>query len=292
MCGHPMKMRTRRIVTVGVLGAGLVLASPAAGAGTRDSGSGGAYVNPSGDPTAVAGSGASHGGGGGRGGGGGDTSGCTWEVVVGDDLIMVVLSEVGSGREHSRTGRWLQYVCPGYGPVEVNGRFLVPEGGLVDPRQVALDALASVSIPSPAINTSPSAAGRLFVQVPTWLWLGGDWWRPYTATASAGRVTATVRAVPVATTWSTGDGGSVSCRGPGQAWAPGVDESASDCSHTYRRSSAAAAAGRFTLSSTVTFEITWTSNVGAGGTLPAITRTSNVSVDVGEIQAIGTKGGR
>ena len=42
----------------------------------------------------------------------------------------------------------------------------------------------------------------------------------------------------------------------------------------------------------MTFEITWTSNVGAGGTLPAITRTSNVSVYVGEIQAIGTKGGR
>ena len=42
----------------------------------------------------------------------------------------------------------------------------------------------------------------------------------------------------------------------------------------------------------MTLEVTWTSNVTGGGTQPAISRTSTLAVDVGEIQAIGTRGGR
>ena len=50
-------------------------------------------------------------------------------------------------------------------------------------------------------------------------------------------------------------------------------------------------AGTFDLSATVRLEVTWTSNAPFGGTLPAIARTSSIDVEVGEIQAIGTRGG-
>lgn len=267
-------------------------ASPADAEGRPPSGGGGgAYVDPTGDPTAVAVDGGS-GGSGGAGAGSRSDDPCEWHVMIEDDFEFIVYGSEAGGRQHSATGRWLEYRCPGRGAVAVGGLFLVPEGGQVDPSQVALDALASVQIAPPAIRTSPSESGRLYVQVPTWLWLDSTWWQTYEATANTGRVWSTVRATPVATTWELGDGQSVSCRGPGTPWRPGSSEDASLCTHSYRSSSATRPGGTFNLEATVTLEVSWTSNATGGGTLPAITRSSTLDVEVGEIQAIGTRGGR
>jgi len=213
-------------------------------------------------------------------------------VVIQDDFEFKIYDVDSLEPQHSATGRWLERWCPGVGAVDVNGFFAVPEGGLADPYQVALDALASVQITPPAIRTSPSENGRLYVQVPTWLWLDSTWWQTYEATANTGRVWSTVRATPVATTWELGDGRSVSCRGPGTPWRRGLSEDASSCTHTYRSSSASRPGGTFSLEVTVMLEVSWTSNATGGGTLPAITRSSTIAVEVGEIQAIGTRGGR
>ncbi len=124
---------------------------------------------------------------------------CTWEVVVADDMATKVYSESGTTR-HSATGRWLQKTCDGV-PVAVGGAFLIPDGGEVDVEALAQEARSSIGIAAPAIRTSPEAGGRLYVRVPTWLWVDGGWWRPYQATASAGRVTATVTATPVTATF-------------------------------------------------------------------------------------------
>jgi hypothetical protein len=88
--------------------------------------------------------------------------------------------------------------------------------------------------------------------------------------------------------WDLGDGDILTCRGPGLPWRPGLAEDATNCAHTYTRSSAASPGGRFQLSAAVALEITWTSNVGDGGTLDSISRSASRFVDVGEIQAIGT----
>ncbi len=213
-------------------------------------------------------------------------SNCTWEVVVADDMATKVYSESGTTR-HSATGRWLQKTCDGV-PVAVGGVFLVPDGGEVDVEALAQEARSSIGIAAPAIHTSPEAGGRLYVRVPTWLWVDGGWWRPYQATASAGRVTATVTATPVTATWGLGDGATVSCAGPGVAWRPGLPEDATDCAHTYTTSSASDPDGAFELTASVVLEVTWTSNVGQGGALASISRSSSRSVEVGEIQAIGT----
>ena len=213
---------------------------------------------------------------------------CVWEVVIEDDFVFSVYDSEGGVPQHSATGRWLRKVCDG-APVAVGGLFLIPEGGIVDPEALAQEAVASIGIAAPSIRTSPEAADRLYVRVPTWLWVDGGWWHSYQATASAGRVTATVTAQPVATTWVTGDGDSIVCAGPGVPWQPHLDESDTDCAHTYTVSSAGAPEGTFNLQASVRLEITWTSNISAGGTLPAITRTSSRTVDVGEIQAIGTR---
>ncbi len=218
---------------------------------------------------------------------------CVWEVIVEDDTEFEVYDADSPEPQHSPTGRWLQYVCPGLGAVAVDGQFLIPEGGpVVDPAVLAADALAKIDVGAPTISTSPSASGRLVVQVPTWLWVDQGWWTTYEATASAGRVSSTVTATPVATEWNLGDGHRVSCRGPGVAWRPGRTDSPGACTHTYRRTSAGQPGGTFTIEATVTFDVSWSSTVAAGGALPAISRSSTVDVEVGEVQAIGTRGGR
>jgi hypothetical protein len=279
-------MRARLVATLIVVVAGLAAAGPAG----ADGRGGGAFIDETGSPTATASDGG--GGEGGTGTSGGESGGsspCTWHVMVEDDFEFAVYGSESGTPQHSATGRWLERRCPGLGAVEVNGQFLVPEGGLVDPRQLALDALASARIPSPPIRTSP-ADGALIVQVPTWLWLDGGWWRGYDATAGAGRVRSTVTARPVSVTWTTGDGATVKCQGPGTAWRRGTTAEPT-CSHVYRTSSTSSPSGRFDLQATVALEVSWVSNVGDGGALTAITRTSTVSVEVGEIQAIGTNGG-
>lgn len=276
-------MRARYLIGVFVaVGVMLFGASPA-WADTRTPGSG-AFIGEGGTPTVVVGEG--EGAAGGSGGGGGDP--CVWNVVIADDSTTHVYDADGT-IQYSTTGRWLEKVCGGSGAVLVGGAFVVPEGGLVDPAALARQALASIGISGPVIHTSPDAGNRLYVRVPTWLWVDGGWWHGYQATASTGHVTATVSAQPVTASWTLGDGASTSCSGPGTAWHAGLPEDATDCSHTYTTSSAGRPGGSFTLSTSVQLEVTWTSNIGVGGTLPAISRSSSRSAEVGEIQAVGTR---
>jgi hypothetical protein len=281
-------MRSRFMIAVVLCGAALFSSAIPAVADERPVGSGGAYVSPEGDPTAVASDRVANDG---SGGSSAEINPCEWNVIISDDVQFAVHDE-HYNRVYSSTGRWLVYWCYGVGAVPINGDILVPEGGVVDPQQVAVDALASVTIPPPTLQTSPSANGRLYVQVPTWLWLEPSWWRPYEATANAGRVSSTVRATPIATTWTMGDGHTVTCFGPGTEWRPGLPESTSTCTHIYRTSSDGSPGGSFVVDATVTFEVSWTSNLSPGGTLPVITRTQRLEVQVGEIQAIGTRGSR
>lgn len=259
--------------------AAVLAAAAPAHANDAPGGSGGAFVDNDDNPTAVA----NDPGGAPQGGGGGDD--CTWTVLVADDFEFAIYDDDGR-RLYSETGRWLQRVCDG-SPQPVNGMFVVPQGGAVDPRALASSALASAPISVPSINTSPSN-DRLYTQVRTWLWLDGSWWRSYSATANAGRVSATVTATPTRAEWRAGDGGGTTCNGPGVEWRRGMSDDATYCSYTYRRSSAGQESSKYTLSVTVWFEVTWTSNTGEGGTLPAISRTASRQVEVGQVQALET----
>jgi hypothetical protein len=260
----------------------LIAASRPAAADDMAPGPGGsAFVNDEGSPTAAArdatGSlptGKSR-----------DEPDCVWTVVVRDDRTRPVYDKDGN-RVYSETGRWLQMVC-NQTLRYVDGWPLIPEEGRIDPAAVAREALRSVSIAAPVVATSPDASKALYVRVPTWLWVDASWWRSYEATASAGRVSATVAARPVRATWEMGDGATAVCAGPGTPWRQGLPESASSCQHTYVRSSAAEPDDRFVVRAEVELEVTWTSNVGASGRLSPIRRSVSFAVPVAEIQAVG-----
>lgn len=126
---------------------------------------------------------------------------------------------------------------------------------------------------------------RLVVQWPVQLWLTGGW-EPQSATASAGGLSATVTARPERVTWTMGDGGSVTCSTAGS---PASRGGGSDCSYTYKVSSAGRAGDAYRVSVAVTFAATWRATDGTGGDLgPLTSPAGSVTVQVGEVQAVNT----
>jgi hypothetical protein len=135
------------------------------------------------------------------------------------------------------------------------------------------------------IRLNPS--GDQLVNLPTWLSLDAGSWQSQSATASVPGVSVTATARPVRAVWSLGEGGSVTCTGPGTPWQPGTDPMASspDCGYTYRHSSARAPGSAFSVTVTVTWEVTW-AGAGQSGTIAGLSTTGTVPVRVAESQAV------
>jgi hypothetical protein len=277
----------RRVLLAG--SAAIALIAPHGGAALADEegtagGTGSAYIDSGGNPTAEA---TNSNGTSGSASTSGAASECTWRLLTADDTKTAMYDANGK-RLYSPTGRWYQKICNG-SPVEVNGSFAVPESQAVDPVTLAQRARQSVAIPDPPFATSPPADRRLYTRVPTWLWVDPAWWKGYSATAAAGAVSSTVVARPVRAIWTMGDGHQVTCDGPGTVWRSGMSDAQSSCSYVYKKASAGAAGAKFTMTVEVQFTVSWTSNAGAGGTLPSVSRSAARPVEVGEIQAVETQ---
>lgn len=166
-----------------------------------------------------------------------------------------------------------------------------PGGGpVVDPLALRNAARARIEPPEPDLGTNPPFGERgAVVQLPTWLWVENPW-EPITATESLSGVTVSVTATPQTMTWNMGDGNTVICRGPGVVWQPGLPEDATDCSHTYRSSTADEPGLVYTGDASVTWEFTWTLNGAPQGAFGSIDTAADFAIEVGEIHAISTGG--
>ena len=124
------------------------------------------------------------------------------------------------------------------------GVYVPPRAANIPPAVVLAGRLAQSAanrlvLPSPQARHSPS--GTALVGLTTWLWVDGNGWRPLRQRTQAGPVWAQVVATPVSTTWDAGDGTPpLVCAGPGTPYDTSRPESSqsTDCSHTYRSSSA------------------------------------------------------
>jgi hypothetical protein len=169
-----------------------------------------------------------------------------------------------------------------------------PQGGApapapaVDPLVLAQQALSQAVFPTLSIRTNPPA-DRLVVNFPVWLSLSSGF-ASVSASASAGPVTSTVSLMPVSVLWRLGEGGTVTCRGPGVAYDPSrpFDQQVPPtCGYQYARSSAGQPGERYTVTATVSYQATWTvTGAAGGGSLGAVDRTVSLSVRVGEIEAV------
>ncbi|MEV4706769.1 hypothetical protein [Actinoplanes sp. NPDC049316] len=159
---------------------------------------------------------------------------------------------------------------------------------------LAQEAVKHLKLPAPKIRLNPASDSPAIdvpqvVFVPTWMWVDGSVWSPRTATASLAGLSVTAVGTPTKVNWSTGDGGSRQC-GKGTAWTAGTDPASAspDCGHTYTSPSRSSPSGKYTVTATITWRITW-SGGGATGTEPDLTSTADVPVQVVEASAVNTK---
>ncbi|MEZ5379650.1 MAG: hypothetical protein R2733_24340 [Acidimicrobiales bacterium] len=154
----------------------------------------------------------------------------------------------------------------------------------VDPLTLRDIAAARIDPEPPTPATSPMwGEVASVVNMSTWLWVTDDW-EPVEEEESQGFVTVVVQARPVETSWDTGDGTTVVCaNGPGVPWAPGMASDDTYCSHTFTAAGTGLAG-----SATTTWTFRWWLNGNDMGDFGDFTRTTPISFDVTEIQAIET----
>lgn len=180
---------------------------------------------------------------------------------------------------------WITYSHPG-----------PPPGPAVPPSQLASEAASSLALPVPAIHLDPAAFS--VVNLRTWLWVDSSIWHPYSTSASAGGESVSATATPVSVTWQMGDGGTVTCAGPGTPYDPALPAASqqSACSYTYRVSSAGRASpsgnangAAFEVTATVDWQVTWVGG-GTSGTLPSLSTSSSRPVRVEQIESVESAG--
>ncbi len=217
-----------------------------------------------------------------RGGGTAGPDGCYYSLI---DLSPTMIEYLGG--QPPGPGHWYEKLCftgNGGPSTGIGGPVWVAADPAVtvSPQVLAQQAREKLRLPSVVISMNPP--GDQLVNLPVWLSVDPGSWKPQSATASVPGVSVTATARPVQVTWSMGDGSTHVCDGPGTAWTAGTDPRAEspDCGHVYRRSSAG---GSFTVSATVSWQLTW-AGAGQTGTVPGLVTTGQLQTRVQESQAV------
>ena len=165
-----------------------------------------------------------------------------------------------------------------------------------DPAVLAQQARGELDLPEPTITRSPGAdnsdpalggAPYTWVHLWTWVWTEPQTWVPTTVTVTAGGVSVTATGTPTALVFEPGDGGDpVTCPGPGRPW---TERDRNDpprgggCGCMYRH---VTPDGPLTSRVSIRWQVDWTSNTGAGGTLPELVTSADSSFYVQQIQVV------
>jgi hypothetical protein len=162
-----------------------------------------------------------------------------------------------------------------------------PPAPAVNPAVVAQQAVADLDLGGPHIEMSPPPNKPQIVNIATWLWISGTW-RGKTATAAAGPVTATATAEPEEVVWNMGDGQVVTCHGPGTPYNGSEPASAqsTSCSYTYTTPSSGQPSGRYSVTATIYYQVSWFARGAPGGgnlgLIPGPTARAQVLVEQAE----------
>lgn len=213
----------------------------------------------------------------------------------------VTLSLLGPGGPGG--GQWVFPICAGPGvinpmppiwvPTPAAGKPAAPAVPAVSPVVLARQAVSHLGLPALSVHMAPPSDADQLVGLASWLWVTG--WQPRSASATAGPVTATVTAAPTEVVWDLA-GHQVTCSGAGTAYRPDMPagNQHTSCSYTWTQSSAGAPGGRFPVTATVYWQVTWAAHGAAGGgSLGRVAGPpATAAVAVAEGQAINTTPGR
>jgi len=175
------------------------------------------------------------------------------------------------------------------GPVGAGGRAAAPVPLPPPAAVLAREAADQLLLPAPRLEVSPAADRDQVVGFPTWLWLDPALFTPRTRTVAVPGESVTARAVPVSTSWVLGDGSTLTCTGAGTPYTPGGTPTAAspDCGHTYLRPSFGQPGGRYPVTVTTRWQISW-AGAGQAGVLPELSRTAAGSLRVAEVQTLNS----
>jgi hypothetical protein len=152
---------------------------------------------------------------------------------------------------------------------------------------LALQAINRLPITGPVIGLAPDPAGSGLVGLPVWMWTAqnAQTWGPAEARASVPglEVIATARASYI--NWNMGDGTVVRCNSPGAPYIPSYgDQNSPSCGHKYLWPSRVTSDGRFAITATTRWNVTWTGGGRTGAV--SIDRTSTTSIRINELQVV------
>ena len=179
------------------------------------------------------------------------------------------------------------HTCIARGGDYVQSAPAAPSGEGALSEAVVRQAMAQLQLPKPVVRMSPDAGAAQVVRFPTWLWVDASGWRPVSKTVQVPGASLTATATPQRVAWSMGDGGSVTCAGPGTPYSSSypAGSSSPDCGYIYQRSSARQPDETFMVKATVVWDVVW-QGAGKSGTVPGMEMTSQVPVRVSEVQSV------
>lgn len=164
------------------------------------------------------------------------------------------------------------------------------------PAELAQQAADSFNLPHPSGHRSPAEVesynGYPFTYVSLWTfyWTDPGTWNSLTATARAGGNWATVTAQPVSLTFDPGNGSaSLSCPGPGRAWAESDGNSAASqgaCGYQYSKVTGPGYDHPVTSTQTIKWQLTWVGSTNTAGTLTQRTTATNGQLNVLQIKTV------
>jgi hypothetical protein len=204
-----------------------------------------------------------------------DSSSCEWSPTLPRDAGNCLYDHTCDDRDPPTTYHWIP---------EVSAETLAEQA----------ESVVYDNIPAPWGNFAPPAR-RGIVALGTWFWVHPALWVPIRATAwiptPRGPLIVTTTATPKRLIFDPGDGhlgdGPVDCAGPGIPWVEAFgDRLPSPCMVTYRHSSVHHPSGAFPASLAVRWHVTYTSNVGASGSLGDVTVGASHQMVVREIHGL------
>ncbi|MBV6508822.1 MAG: hypothetical protein JJLCMIEE_01888 [Acidimicrobiales bacterium] len=228
---------------------------------------------------------------GGPSGGGGSGSGEVWDcyyftLVSGVDHLQVITKPIEGHTYHLTcyvNGQWRFTDSVVYSAADPTGGVGLTRPALV---RAALDE-ARARLTLPDIDLSPIETTEQLVNLDTWMWIAGGT-DPISVTAEVDGWYATTTATPVSVTFDPGDGSAaISCPGGGTPYdfsRPAASQR-SGCTHEYTDT------GSYTISATVVWAVSWTTNLGPpdSGTEPDETTVGTLPVTVTEAQPVLTR---
>jgi hypothetical protein len=169
-------------------------------------------------------------------------------------------------------------------------------GGTTSVEVLAARAVNLLPIRGPSIGVAPNAGGTGLLGLPVWLWTAvtPETWGPISATAAVPglSVTATARASQIS--WDMGDGHTVVCTNPGTPYNAAYGIAASPtCGYPrlgdrpgtgYTRPSSTQPGGKYTVTGTTTWNVTWTGGGQAGSLI--VTRQTVTTITINELQVV------